>query len=117
MKQLKSTGNIGVDYAFAQSKAIQKCMHLDAEMAYGSLPKQETLELAAKEFSNNSAVNNYEHGINVGKYQGFIEGAKWQQERTYSEEEVYDILIHHTVELFKKEPITLESFWNKFKNK
>jgi hypothetical protein len=46
--------------------------------------------------------------------------SKWQQEQDknkYSEEEVYDILIHHTVELFKKEPITLEDFWNKFKNK
>ena len=55
-------------------------------------PKQETLELAAKEFSNNSAVNNYEHGINVGKYQGFIDGAKWQQERMYSYEEVLEQL-------------------------
>jgi hypothetical protein len=53
--------------------------------------KKETLEQAAKEFANNSAVTNYEEGINVGKYQGFIEGAKWQQEQAkkmYSEEEV-----------------------------
>lgn len=40
-------------------------------------PKQEKLEEAAKEFANNSAVTNYEEGINVGKYQGFIAGAKW----------------------------------------
>jgi hypothetical protein len=47
--------------------------------------KQETLEEAAKEFANNSASCDYEEGINVGKYQGFIEGAKWQAERMYSE--------------------------------
>ena len=40
-----------------------------------------------------------------------------KQDKRFSEEEVYDILIHHTVELFKKEPITLEDFWNKFKKK
>jgi hypothetical protein len=43
--------------------------------------KQETLEEVAKEFGNNSAVTNYQEGINVGKYQGFIEGAKWQKEQ------------------------------------
>jgi hypothetical protein len=37
----KTTGDISVDYSIAQSKAIQKCMQLDAEMAYKSLPKQE----------------------------------------------------------------------------
>jgi hypothetical protein len=42
---------------------------------------------------------------------------KQQMKEMYSDEEVYDILIHHTVELFKKEPITLEGFWNKFKKK
>jgi hypothetical protein len=26
---------------------------------------------------------------------GFIEGAKWQQERSYNEEEVYEILLKH----------------------
>jgi hypothetical protein len=50
--------------------------------------KQETLEKAAKEFANNSAVTFYEEGINVGKYQGFINGAKWQAERMYSEEDL-----------------------------
>lgn len=43
--------------------------------------KQETLEEVAKEFGNNSAVTNYQEGINVGKYQGFIEGAKWQMDK------------------------------------
>ena len=50
--------------------------------------EKETLEEVAKEFANNSAITNYEEGINVGKYQGFIKGAKWQQERSYSEEDL-----------------------------
>jgi hypothetical protein len=49
------------------------------------------LEEVAKEFANNSATTNYEEGINVGKYQGFINGAKWQQQqdkKLYSEEDI-----------------------------
>ncbi len=56
------------------------------------MKNKETLEEVAKDFANNSAVTNYEEGINVGKYQGFIAGAKWQQERSYSYEEVLEIL-------------------------
>jgi hypothetical protein len=52
------------------------------------MENKETLEEVAKEFANNSATTNYEEGINVGKYQGFINGAKWQMERSYIEEEV-----------------------------
>lgn len=60
---------------------ITKCMQLDAEIAYKSLPKQETLEEATNNYSSNK----------LSKL-GFIEGAKWQQERSYSEEEVINIL-------------------------
>jgi hypothetical protein len=52
----------------------------------------ETLEQAAKEFANNSAITNYEEGINVGKYQGFKAGAKWQAKIAYTEQEVLHIL-------------------------
>jgi hypothetical protein len=74
----KSTGDLAVDYAIGQSKAIQKCMHLDAEMAYRSLPKQETLEEVAERLCPNKQV----------EYDMIIEGAKWQIDRSYSEEEV-----------------------------
>ena len=75
-------------------------------------PKQETLkEVAERRFNHN------DNKLSMAQKIAFMEGAKWQQKRMYSEEEVYDILIHHTVELFKREPITLEDFWNKFKNK
>jgi len=59
------------------------------ESKYKEEPKQETLEEAAERHVN----------INVAKYapklmykEHFIAGAKWQQERSYSEEEVYNIL-------------------------
>jgi hypothetical protein len=42
-EETKTTGDISVDYSIAQSKAIQKCMQLDAEIAYKSLPKQDSL--------------------------------------------------------------------------
>lgn len=46
-------------------------------------PKQETLEEAAEKFVNNTRLKNPKSI--------FCEGAKWQQERSYSEEEVYSI--------------------------
>jgi hypothetical protein len=42
---------------------------------------KETLEEAAKEYSDESADCDYEEGIKIGKYQGFIAGAKWRQEQ------------------------------------
>jgi hypothetical protein len=33
----------------------------------------------------------------------------------YSEEEVYDILVEHTIELFKKESKTLNEWFEQFK--
>lgn len=82
--------------------------------------KQETIEEAAKEFANNSATTNYEEGINVGKYQGFIKGAKWQQQQQkqmYSEEDVLDAW-----ELGAREGLPLtrekkEKLFNQFKKK
>jgi hypothetical protein len=47
-------------------------------------PKQETLEEAAENFVNNTRYRNYKVL--------FIEGAKWQAERMYSEEEVLNII-------------------------
>jgi hypothetical protein len=83
------------------------------------MKQKETLE----EFIQKSypkTDSHYDFTVTSKIRNGIRLGAKWQQEQDnnkYSEEEVYDILIHHTVELFKKEPITLEDFWNKFKKK
>ena len=49
--------------------------------------KQETIEEAAEKFVNNTRYRNYKVL--------FIEGAKWQAERMYSEEEVYKLLLKH----------------------
>ncbi len=45
----------------------------------------ETLEEAAEKYNLNS-INAF------GDYQSFYDGAKWQQERSYSEEEVLKLL-------------------------
>ena len=52
---------------------------------------QETIEEAAEWFADDEPNCDYDEGIKTGKYQGFIAGAKRQQERMYSEEEVYDL--------------------------
>ena len=54
--------------------------------------KQETLEEAANKYVNkNGDIPTTELEDAIFK-QGFIDGAKWQQERSYSEEEVYNLL-------------------------
>jgi hypothetical protein len=46
-----------------------------------------------------------------------LEDRDKQAERMYSEEEVYDILVEHTIELFKKESKTLNEWFEKYKKK
>ena len=46
--------------------------------------KQETLEEAAQKYAKNVKLNHTSHML------GFINGAKWQQERSYSEEDMFD---------------------------
>lgn len=50
--------------------------------------KQETLEEAAKKIYGPDESKDVE-------YYAFINGAEWQQERMYSEEEVLEILLKH----------------------
>ena len=70
--------------------------------------KNETLEEAAKKYSNipvNRVIDTEERyfNSNVRDYDSFIEGAKWQAERMYSEEEVIAI-----VEKSRKTGLTAE---------
>lgn len=78
-------------------------------------PKQETLEEAAE----NEASIFYEKGtIEWNKYRQVFElGAKWQAERTYSEEDVYHILCEHTAFLFMGGKSTLTEWFEKYKKK
>jgi len=81
--------------------------------------KQETtLEEAAKKYANkNGDIPTTELEDAIFK-QGFIDGAKWQQERSYSEEEVHLILgsysAHKTA--FSHE-YTYDMWFEQFKNK
>jgi hypothetical protein len=48
----------------------------------------------------------------------FKQGAKWQQERSYSEEEVMNILYKHTGYLFgENKHLLLEEWFEQFKKK
>ena len=80
----------------------------ELKQAFKNFSKQETLEEAAKEQWGNV------HRTGV---LGFIEGAKWQQERMYSEEEVYHILCEHTAFLFAGGKSTLSEWFEQFKKK
>ena len=58
-------------------------------------PKQETLEEAAEryaDFSNDYVPMAFGGKFNQTTKRDFIKGAKWQQERMYSEEEILDII-------------------------
>lgn len=46
---------------------------------------------------------------------GFINGAKWQKQISFSDEEVLDILYKHTEDLFAGKKLTLEEWFNEFK--
>jgi hypothetical protein len=68
-------------------------------------PKQETLEEAAKR---------QDHTLSV-EYCAFIEGAKWQAERMYSEEEVLELLLSRPGPYLTDEEI--KEWFEQFKKK
>jgi hypothetical protein len=72
--------------------------------------EKETIEEAA-----NNWIKNTSEFVSVKN--GFIEGAKWQAERMYSEEEVLDILYKHTEDMFKGTRLTLTEWFEQFKKK
>jgi len=73
--------------------------------------KQETLEEAARKWYSNTKL------FDKGELNAFIAGAKWQAERSYSEEEVYHILVEHTAFLFARGKSTLSEWFEQFKKK
>ena len=74
--------------------------------------KQETLEEAAEEFSKNHSI--YPTAQDDTEY-GFKHGAKWQQERMYSEEEVTQLLIKFNQEIQEVEDV--RGWFEQFKKK
>jgi hypothetical protein len=73
---------------------------LDAQMLDKVEPKQETLEEAADIDSNrlfDLSINHYKDQSDywaIG-FDSFKRGAKWQAEKMYNEEEVYELLLKH----------------------
>jgi len=82
-----------------------------ASAYFGGKPKQETLEEVAYNYAV-TKTNRTSHLI------GFREGAKWQQERSYSEEEVIQLLYFRSIyqDHFETNAEIIEWF-NKFKKK
>ena len=83
-------------------------------------PKQETLEESAKNYATNHGIMAY---VFPEKQESFMDGAKWQQERSYSEEELFKIIndfcfdwnYNYKGELSQKE--YLIEWFEKFKKK
>jgi hypothetical protein len=75
-----------------QKKPLIEIMQEDEDLGLYAELKQETLEEAARKYANithNRPLDEEERYYkDYQKHDGFIEGAKWQQERSYSEEEV-----------------------------
>ena len=77
------------------------------EVANALVNKQETLEEAAERLAKHFNID-------------FIEGAKWQQERSYSEEEVYQLLYDLSGQVLNNKvsnPKLLEKWFEQFKKK
>jgi len=85
---------------------------LEAQMLDKLEPKQETLEEAAENHSNQTIRDDSE--------KSFIAGANWQAERMYSEEEVFAIITRMDIEGGVGDncgPVTREKWFEKFKKK
>lgn len=84
--------------------------------------KQSTLEEAFEKWADQQ----FEKGIGYDKFDVLRFGAKWQQERRYSEEEALNLLTHFAVEIQRQNkkgqyPIEIKGWFernkDKFKNK
>ena len=111
----ESTGDIFSDYTIGKSKAIQNSMHLDAEIACRSMYKQETLEEAKNRILQENLFSLNDADI-------FELGAKWQQERMYSDEEVEDLIYKVCGTVARLQGITLngnhiDTAYKQFKKK
>ena len=76
------------------------------------MKNKETLEEAAEKYTIKKA---HEYDSST---RSFIDGAKWQKQRSYSEEEVSDLLKCLRIELnINKELIDIDEWFEQFKNK
>ena len=94
------------------------CMYCEGTCNKECLPKQETLEEAAERFY--PTPNPYVMGIDIGnmmRREGFKEGAKWQQERMYSEEEVINAFNEGQALTVRSKLIQGKEWFEQFKKK
>ena len=80
---------------------------------------KETLEEAAEKFRSNNP-GTMQGGNNTKILNAFKNGAKWQAERMYSEEEVVNILIKAYEDIGKRKipnQVVLASWFKQFKKK
>lgn len=82
--------------------------------AFKDFHKQETLEEAAEKWLNKDGFNIYNH---YDTRPSFIAGAKWQQERSYSEEEVKPLLnaIKYFIDRVENGTIRSKTTYNMYK--
>ena len=95
--------------------SVEDC-HIEASIGVLSEPKQETLEEVAEKY-----VDSFEYGIahprRVCK-NAFINGAKWQQERSYSEEEVLNMINDYDAsQILFNEKYTYNEWFEQYKKK
>ena len=77
------------------------------------MEQQEAAEYYAHNYFDMHETNNYK-----ALKEGFIAGAKWQQERSYSEEEVLDLLCARNIEFNLYEGRDeVEKWFKQFKKK
>ena len=89
--------------------------HGDPEI-YKKVEKQLELDEAANRVYPDTGYEDEIYG-DIGKVfrEKWIEGAKYQAERMYSEEEVLNILYKHTEDLLAGKKVTLEEWFEQFK--
>ena len=92
--------NCGYLMSLTEDESVYACYNSECTSCYEEYeeePKQETLEKAAHRILTQYGIKSIGQSIGVIKVQELmVEMAKWQQERMYSEEEVLEILEHHT---------------------
>jgi hypothetical protein len=97
-------------------KHLDSCKEYQGPRRSAIVDKQETIEEAAASYGNIKHPIPYGY---VGPANDFINGAKWQQERSYSEEEVLELLhsrMRYTLGEDYKEVTTIDWF-EQFKKK
>jgi|694.fasta_scaffold45273_2 hypothetical protein len=115
--------NCGYLMSLTEDESVYACYNSECTSCYEEYeeePKQETLEEAAERHVN----------INVAKYasklmykEHFIAGAKWQidkQERSYSEEEVFNLLMEFSsrdINSSSRTPHSVANWFEQFKKK